>query len=186
MASRELADRAVFVGSEGTLGIIVEATLKLEPRLPSRVGRISFATVDDATNAVVDIQREGVTLQCVELLDDQMIRAVNRASEPDRKNGSPALKELPTLFLKLQGADDAAIEASAKRLGASTSLPWLTQQFRSRGAMARRSTSLETMPKAKSFGTRVRSRCGPPSPTCRIGSDFDPPTLRSQFPSCLR
>ena len=86
--------------------------------MPSRVGRISFATVDDATNAVVDIQREGITLQCVELLDDQMLKAVNRASEPDRKSGTPALREVPTLFLKLQGADESAIEASAKRLGA--------------------------------------------------------------------
>ena len=75
--------------------------------------------MDDATNAVVDIQRKGITLQCVELLDDQMIKAVNKASEPDRAK-SPALKEVPTLFLKLQGADDAAIQASAKRLGA----PW--------------------------------------------------------------
>lgn len=67
----------LFIGSEGTLGIIVEATLKLSPLLPSTVAVTAFPTIQHAADAVRDIIQQGVGVACVELLDEVMVKAIN-------------------------------------------------------------------------------------------------------------
>lgn len=54
----------IFVGSEGTLGIVVEATLKLAPVVPSTVGVATFSNVQAAANVVAQMLKQDVTVQC--------------------------------------------------------------------------------------------------------------------------
>src|SRR5580692_301944 len=67
----------LFVGSEGTLALITEITVKLT-RLPETVKTLLaiFETVDDATETVVDITARGITPAACEMLDGWTIRAV--------------------------------------------------------------------------------------------------------------
>ncbi|KAJ3981811.1 D-lactate dehydrogenase cytochrome oxidoreductase [Lentinula detonsa] len=100
----------LFIGAEGTLGIVTEATLRLAPRLPTKVAMAQFKNVEQAVNAVQDILNSpyGPHIQCVELLDDNMMDAINIAGV--------TTKPLPvrdTLFFKIQG-DDPAIKLAAK------------------------------------------------------------------------
>ncbi|GAA5925907.1 hypothetical protein JCM1841_004036 [Sporobolomyces salmonicolor] len=92
----------LFIGAEGTLGIVVEATLKLAPLLPSTVAVSSFPTIQDAADAARDLVQQGVSLACVELLDDVMIKAINKQTGKDGKSWP----EKPTLFLKFSGTKE--------------------------------------------------------------------------------
>ncbi|KAH9460932.1 hypothetical protein Pst134EA_017242 [Puccinia striiformis f. sp. tritici] len=87
----------LFIGSEGTLGLVTEVTLKLQPVLPTSVGVTQFKNVDAATGTVLELIKEGVSLACIELLDDQMIMAINHSSSGIKWD------EKPSLFLKFTG-----------------------------------------------------------------------------------
>lgn len=54
----------LFIGAEGTLGIVTEVTIRLTPKLPTRVAVAGFPSVRDAVSAVVDVLGDGVTVQC--------------------------------------------------------------------------------------------------------------------------
>lgn len=56
----------LFIGAEGTLGIVTEVTIRLAPKLPTRVAVAGFPSVRDAVSAVVDVLGEGVIVQCGE------------------------------------------------------------------------------------------------------------------------
>lgn len=65
----------LFIGSEGTLGVVTEATLRLQPRPEATsVAVCAFPSVQDASRAVIRLLQEGVQVNCVELLDATMIR----------------------------------------------------------------------------------------------------------------
>ncbi|KAJ4463493.1 D-lactate dehydrogenase cytochrome oxidoreductase [Lentinula edodes] len=104
----------LFIGAEGTLGIVTEATLRLAPRLPTKVAMAQFGNVEQAVNAVQDILNSpyGSHIQCVELLDDHMMDAINTAGVSTK-----LLPVRDTLFFKLQG-DDPAIKLTAKTVQA--------------------------------------------------------------------
>ncbi|KAJ5565889.1 FAD-linked oxidase C-terminal [Penicillium sp. DV-2018c] len=89
----------LFVGSEGTLGIVTEATLKLAP-LPeqTRVGVVAFPTIRDAASTAMQLIRKGVAVQCVEIMDDVQMDVINRAGGTGR-----TWKVSPTLFFKFSG-----------------------------------------------------------------------------------
>jgi glycolate oxidase len=72
---------ALLVGSEGTLGVVTEITLKLLP-LPRQVGTalVAFRSVDDAARAVTRILTGGVLPRCLELLDDVALAAAAKGA----------------------------------------------------------------------------------------------------------
>jgi D-lactate dehydrogenase (cytochrome) len=87
----------IFVGSEGTLGIITEVTLRLYPQ-PEAVSAAvcPFPDVAGAVDTVIRTIQRGVPIARAELLDALTVTAVNRYSKTE-------LKEQPTLFLEFHG-----------------------------------------------------------------------------------
>ncbi|MCJ1306351.1 D-lactate ferricytochrome c oxidoreductase [Hypocenomyce scalaris] len=96
----------MFIGSEGTLGLVTEATLKLTvtPK-SSSVAVASFPTVRDAAECVSRIVGEGVPIAAVEILDDVQMRCINEAGSTSRQ-----WKEVPTLFFKFSGTPSGVKE----------------------------------------------------------------------------
>jgi len=100
----------MFIGAEGTLGIVTEATIRLTPLLPTRVAICNFPSVKDAVACVLEVINKGVPCQCVELLDSLSVHAVNDAGLCPMK-----LEEKESIWFKLQG-EPAATELAAKQI----------------------------------------------------------------------
>lgn len=88
---------SLFTGSEGTLGIVTEATLKLAI-IPDHVSvaTATFSTVKEAADAASKMIRSGVPLAALELMDDVQMKVVNMSGGA----GGRLWEEKPTLFLK--------------------------------------------------------------------------------------
>lgn len=70
---------SLFIGAEGTLGIVVEAVIKLQP-VPKAVAAAcaSFENLEDAMISATKLIRQGLNIQRCELLDKQVIQAINK------------------------------------------------------------------------------------------------------------
>lgn len=94
----------LYVGSEGTLGIITEVTLKIYPQPEQLAAAIcSFPTIVDAVSAVIQVIQLGVPVARVELVDELAIHAINQYSKLN-------LKEQPTLFFEFSGSSQSIKE----------------------------------------------------------------------------
>ncbi|MFZ3221043.1 MAG: FAD-linked oxidase C-terminal domain-containing protein [Rhodoferax sp.] len=84
----------LMVGSEGTLGVMTEITVKLYP-LPEAVmaATCSFATLADAVNTTIQIIQLGVPIARCELLDANTVRVVNQHSKLTLREGAMLLME---------------------------------------------------------------------------------------------
>lgn len=107
----------LFIGSEGTMGIITAATLRLAPVLPNAVAVASFESIDAACAAGNALLAAGVTPQCLELVDTEFASAINRAMAAD-PNESRRMPEKPSLFIKFVGASAAHLKADWNVAGA--------------------------------------------------------------------
>jgi D-lactate dehydrogenase (cytochrome) len=87
----------LLVGSEGTLGVITELTLKLHGIPETILSAVCpFATIEGACNATIAAMQIGLTLARIELADEVQIKACNAYSHL-------TLGEQPTLFLEFHG-----------------------------------------------------------------------------------
>jgi len=110
---------AAYVGSEGTLGIITEVSVRLHP-VPEKIAAavVSFNHLKDAIVTVIEMLQCAVPIARVELLDQVQMKAIRQHSKLD-------YPELPTLFLEFHGGDSAVqeqieiVEILAKNNGGS-------------------------------------------------------------------
>ena len=100
----------LFVGAEGTLGVIAEITLRLQG-LPEAMSAavVSFDLFESAVQAVTQVMQTGVPVARIEFLDEVMVTAVNQFSGLD-------LAVQPTLFLEFHGSP-AAVRENAELAG---------------------------------------------------------------------
>lgn len=91
----------IFVGSEGTLGIITEVTVRLYP-LPEAVSAAvcSFSSVVDAVNTVIDTIQLGIPVARVEFLDENAVKAINAHNTGNGLN----LPVKPLLLFEFHGS----------------------------------------------------------------------------------
>jgi len=98
----------LFVGSEGTLGIITEIIVRLHV-LPGAISAAvcAFPSVNAAVQTAIQTIQLGLSVARLEFLDDEQIRAINQFSKTD-------LPVLPTLFCEFHGRDlrDVSEQAS--------------------------------------------------------------------------
>jgi D-lactate dehydrogenase (cytochrome) len=97
----------LLIGSEGTLGIITELTLKLHGIPETILSAVCpFTTIEGACNAAIAAMQMGLPLARIELADEVQIRACNAYSRL-------TLAEAPTLFLEFHGTQASAREQVA-------------------------------------------------------------------------
>jgi D-lactate dehydrogenase (cytochrome) len=94
----------LFVGSEGTLGIIVDVTLRLYG-IPETISAAicSYPSVDDAVNTTILTIQSGVPIARIELVDEVQMRALNNFSDL-------GYAERPTLFFEFHGTEAGVAE----------------------------------------------------------------------------
>ncbi|TGO57108.1 hypothetical protein BCON_0069g00020 [Botryotinia convoluta] len=95
---------SLFVGAEGTLGLITEITLKLAvvPDATS-VAVVTFPSVADAATAASKIIRTGIPLAAMEVMDEVQMQVINK----NGGTGGRMWEERPTLFFKFSGTEQA-------------------------------------------------------------------------------
>ena len=94
----------LLVGSEGTLGIFTEITLRVYP-IPEAISAAvcTFETLEGAVNSVIEVIQFGIPIARVELLDELTMKSINMYSNTD-------YSESPTLFLEFHGSESGVRE----------------------------------------------------------------------------
>ncbi len=103
---------ALLVGSEGTLGVVTEITVKLLPR-PRHVSTalVVFRTVEDAARAISRVLASGVIPRCLELLDDVSLQACAKGAPFKFPADAGA-----AVLLEIDGNDEEAVFAEIVRV----------------------------------------------------------------------
>ncbi|AQZ12539.1 (ZYRO0D13420g) [Zygosaccharomyces parabailii] len=102
----------LLVGSEGTLAIVTEVTVKLQVKQPfETVTVVQFPTLSDSVQTVSDLFKKGLQFNAVELLDTKMMECVNYSNQVSR-----AYDNLPTLFFKVAGLNETVVREYVKEL----------------------------------------------------------------------
>lgn len=97
----------IFIGSEGTLGIITEITVKLQPRPKQELVCIaSFPTIKDAASTAQSIiNKSGFQVNALELLDETTTTFVNASGNLEKQ-----FLERPTLLIKVGGVSENTVK----------------------------------------------------------------------------
>jgi len=98
----------LMVGSEGTLGIITELTLRLQGQ-PEGISAATcaFPDIDAAVNTVITTIQSGIPMARIELIDANMVRGFNLVD-------GTSLSELPHLFIEFHGSTASVAEQAAQ------------------------------------------------------------------------
>jgi D-lactate dehydrogenase (cytochrome) len=98
----------LFIGSEGTLGLVVEVTLRVQPTPEAMVAATCpFGALADAVAAVTEVASYGIAVARIELVDELSIAMINAHFEL-------ALPVAPTLFFEFHGSpEETAAQAAA-------------------------------------------------------------------------
>eukprot|EP01132_Coremiostelium_polycephalum_P000453 gene453-573_t len=90
----------LFIGSEGTLGVVTEVTLKMQPLPETKaVSLVTFDDINSASRTVIQTMQSGSHIGRVELLDEVMLKAVNLGS-------GAQFAEKPTLIFEFTGSQN--------------------------------------------------------------------------------
>jgi D-lactate dehydrogenase (cytochrome) len=112
----------IFIGSEGTLGLVTEVVLKVttKPNTTS-VAVSSFGSIKQAADCVAKVVSDGVPIAAIEILDDNQMKSINASGMTEK-----AWLEAPTLFFKFAGTPSAVkeqismVQKLAKSAGSKT------------------------------------------------------------------
>ena len=175
----------LFIGSEGTLGIIAQLTVRLYG-IPEAISAAvcGFPTIEDAVNTVIMTIQNGIPVARIELLDESQIAAINKYSKLDHKIA-------PTLFFEFHGttagvAEQAeAVKAIAAEYGGDAFRWATTSEERSKLWQARHDAyyaALALRPGSKGWATDV---CVPISRLAECISETKQDLANSPIPSAL-
>jgi D-lactate dehydrogenase (cytochrome) len=98
----------LFVGSEGTLGVITEVTLRLFGRPEAVAAAVCpFESMEGASNTVIQTIQLGIPVARMEIIDETQLAIVNRFSRT-------SYPETPTLFFEFHGTSQSAVDEQAR------------------------------------------------------------------------
>ena len=148
----------MFIGSEGTLGIVTEITLKLAviPQETS-VAVVTFPSIRDAANAASKIMRAGIPVGAMEILDEVQMNVINRAGATGK-----TWKEAPTLFFKFSGTtagvqDNVKVVKSIAKANKCGEFEFTTDAKEAEKLWSARKESLWSMLSLRKHGAEVWS-----------------------------
>ena len=101
----------LFVGSEGTLGIVTEITLKINPKPTAiKTGLARFTSLRDAGQAVTDIMHSGIIPSVLEVLDDNTIKVLREHANMDLPDA------MAIILVETDGYTEVEVSAQMDRI----------------------------------------------------------------------